>query len=113
MLAPFSPRSTTPLRVMLKVPAISYSPAAKTTAPVALSSAAWQLYTAPAISGCRKIHDAVSAVIDPVMQTMVRAAKSPLTNRLRIQCARGEHPENNLHRVGSFFSTITNRRRYE
>jgi hypothetical protein len=41
MLAPFSPRSTTPLRVMLKVPAISYSPAAKTTAPVALSSAAW------------------------------------------------------------------------
>ena len=41
MTAPLSPRSTTPLRVMLKVPAISYSPAASTTAPVALSSAAW------------------------------------------------------------------------
>ena len=58
-----------------------------------------QFHTARAISRRGEIHDAVSAGIVPVVQAMVRAPEGPLANRLRMQCARGEHPENNLHNL--------------
>ena len=58
-----------------------------------------QFHTARPISRRGEIHDAISAGIVPVVQAMVRAAEGPLANRLRMQRARGEHAESNLHNL--------------